>query len=100
MDAVTEILVERSQQADKVGRVVILSLVAHAVLISGFAFAPHWESKPVEKPPSMVISLGGAIGPDQGRNPTSAKPTQEVVPENVKPNTEAPPALAKPEMIE
>ena len=100
MDAVTEILVERSQQADKVGRVVMLSLIAHAILITGFAFAPQWRSQPVENVRTMMISLGGAVGPDQGRNPMSDRPTQAVVPETVKPNTEAPPALAKPEMIE
>ena len=43
MDAVTEILVERSQQADKIGRVVILSLIAHAALITAVAFAPRWS---------------------------------------------------------
>ena len=100
MDAVTEILVERSQQTDKIGRIVVLSLIAHGLLITAFAFAPHWESRPAQSLPSMMISLGGAVGPVQGRNPISAKPRQEAVPENVKPNTEAPPALAKPEMIE
>jgi len=100
VDAVTEILVERSQQADKIGRVVIVSLMAHAALIAAFALAPRWQPTPAEHLPSMVISLGGAPGPVQGRNPISAKPTQEVAPEHVKPNTDAPPVLAKPEMIE
>ena len=101
MDAVTEILVERSQQADKVARMVIVSLVAHAALVAAVAFAPsRWGSTPVDNRPVMTISLGGAPGPLQGRNPISAKPVQEAVPETVKPNTEAPPALAKPEMIE
>lgn len=101
MDAVTEILVERSQQADKVARMVMVSLVAHAALVTAVAFAPsRWGSAPVDNLPVMTISLGGAPGPLQGRNPISAKPVQEAVPEAVKPNTEAPPALAKPEMIE
>jgi outer membrane biosynthesis protein TonB len=100
MDAVTEILVERSQQADKIGRVVILSLIAHAALITAFAFAPHWEAKPAENLPVMTISLGGAPGPNQGRAPIAAKEIQEAVPETVKAHTDALPALAKPDMIE
>lgn len=100
MDAVTEILVERSQQADKIGRVVILSLVAHGVLITAFAFAPQWRTQPAADLPVMTISLGGAPGPDQGRAPIAAKQIQEAVPVTVKASNDAPPALAKPEMIE
>jgi TonB family protein len=101
MDAVTEILIERSQQADKVGRVVMLSLIAHGMLITAAAFVPRlWESPPIDKPRVMMISLGGAPGPTQGRNPISQKAIQEPVPEAVKPKNDAPPALAKPEMIE
>jgi outer membrane biosynthesis protein TonB len=101
MDAVTEILVDRSQQADKVTRMVIVSLVAHAALITAIAFAPsRWGSAPVDNSHVMAISIGGAPGPQQGHNPISAKPMQEAVPETVKPRNDAPPALAKPEMIE
>lgn len=101
MDAVTEILVERTQQADKVTRMVILSLVAHGLLITAVAFAPRpWGSTAVDNSHVMTISLGGAPGPSQGRNPISNKPVQEVAPANVKPRNDAPPALAKPDMIE
>lgn len=101
MDAVTEILVDRSQQADKVTRMVVVSLIAHATLISAIAFMPsHWGASHVDDANVMTISLGGAPGPMQGRNPISAKPIQEAVPETVKPRNDAPPALAKPEMVE
>jgi TonB family protein len=101
LDAVTEILIDRSQQADRVARMMIVSLVAHAALISAIAFAPsRWGSTPVDNSHVMTISLGGAPGPQQGRNPISAKPVQDAVPETVKPKNEAPPALVKPEMIE
>jgi outer membrane biosynthesis protein TonB len=101
MDAVTEILIDRSQQADKVTRMVIVSLVAHAALISVIAFMPNpWSSTAPNNAPLRTISLGGAPGPQQGRNPISAKPVQEAVPDTVKPKNDAPPALAKPEMVE
>jgi outer membrane biosynthesis protein TonB len=98
MDAVTEILVERSQQADKVGLALILSLVAHAILVTAFAFAPQWRTQAAADLPVMTISLGGAPGPNQGRAPITAKQIQEAVPETVKANNDALPALAKPEM--
>lgn len=101
MDAVTEILVERSQQADKFTRMVMVSLLVHAVLVTAVAFGPgRWGSSAVDNRKVMMISLGGAPGPRQGRNPISNKPVQEAVPETVKPNAPAPPALAKPEMID
>lgn len=101
MDAVTEILVERSQQADKVTRMVMVSLVVHAALVTAVAFGPsRWGPSTVDNRKVMMISLGGAPGPVQGRNPMSNKPVQEAVPEKVKPTAEAPPALAKPEMVE
>jgi outer membrane biosynthesis protein TonB len=101
MDAVTEILVERSQQTDKVARMVIVSLAAHAALVTAMAFLPNrWGGSPVDPANVLTISLGGAPGPEQGRNPISDRPIQEAVPETVKPNASATPALAKPEMIE
>jgi outer membrane biosynthesis protein TonB len=99
MDAVTEVLIDRSHDADIFVRLVIVSLVAHATLISAFMLAGRF-APPAPHEPVMVISLAGAPGPVQGHNPTSAKPVQQTVPDAVKPKTDAPPALAKPEMIE
>ena len=99
MDAVTEILLERSQQADRVSRMVVLSLVAHGVLITAIAFAPTSSRSSAANLPVMTISLGGAPGPDQGRTPIAAKEVQQVAPANTKPINDSPPALAKPEMV-
>jgi periplasmic protein TonB len=101
LDAVSEILVDRSQQADRLARMVMVSLVAHAALITAIAFAPNrWGSTAADNSRVMTISLGGAPGPKQGRNPIADKPVQEAVPETAKPKNDAPPAIPKPEMIE
>lgn len=100
MDAVTEILLERSERADKITRAVIASLVAHAAIVTVVTLLPRQWAAPRDNAPVMTISLGGAPGPKQGANPITAKQVQEAVPETVKPKNDAPPALVKPEMIE
>ena len=102
MDAVTQILIDRSREADKVSRMVGLSLAAHALLIAAVAFLPPgWGAsvKP-DNTNAMVISLGGAPGPRQGMTSISAKPVQEAAPTPPKATEQAPPALARPEMVE
>jgi outer membrane biosynthesis protein TonB len=101
MDAVTEILLDRSREADKATQMVIVSLVAHAVLLSVFAFLPgrHGPAAPASEH-VMNISLAGAPGPIQGHNPVSGKAVQEPALETVKPREDAPPTLARPEMTE
>jgi TonB family protein len=102
MDAVTQILIDRSREADKISRMVVLSLVAHAILIGAVAFLPaNWgASVKDDKTSAMVISLGGAPGPKQGMTSISEKPVQVAAPNAPKANEQAPPALAKPEMVE
>jgi outer membrane biosynthesis protein TonB len=100
MDAVSEVLVDRSKQADKVAQTMVLSLVAHAALIALVTFVPGSSSETQTQPRVMTISLGGAPGPLQGRNPISSVPKQQVVPETVKPAVNTTPAAAKPELIE
>jgi protein TonB len=101
MDAVTEVLLDRTRDAENLTQMVIVSLVAHAVLISAFAFMPNrWSTAPKTDEHVMNISLAGAPGPIQGRNPISAKPVQEVAPDPAKARNDAPPALPKPEMVE
>src|SRR5687767_11489694 len=99
MDAVSEVLTDRSRDAESLSRMVVVSLVAHVGLIAAVALAPNPWNTPAEQPRSMVIQLGGAVGPDQGRNPISARQVQQVLPDGVKAR-DTPPALAKPEMIE
>jgi outer membrane biosynthesis protein TonB len=100
MDAVTEILLDRSRDADKVAGMVLVSLIAHAVLIGAFTFLPRHEDMPKDDAHVMTISLSGPPGPIQGQNPIAAKAIQVAVPETVKPKDDAPPALTKPEMVE
>ena len=41
MDAVTEILLERSRVTDNISRMVILSLIAHAGVVTAFTLLPR-----------------------------------------------------------
>jgi outer membrane biosynthesis protein TonB len=100
MDAVSEVLADRARDAESLSRMVVVSLLAHVALIAAIALAPNPWNTPVEQTRSMVISLGGPVGPVQGRNPISPREVQQAVPDSAKPRTDTPPALAKPEMIE
>jgi outer membrane biosynthesis protein TonB len=100
MDAVTEVLLERSENVDKLSKMLIVSLVAHAAIVTAVTLLPRQWAEPRGTAPVMTISLGGPSGPQQGNNTIAAKQIQEVAPETVKPRNEAPPALTKPEMIE
>jgi TonB family protein len=102
MDAVTEVLLDRSHQADRLSQMVVLSLVAHAMLISVVTLSgrlwPHRDA--AENTHVMTISLAGGSDVIQGRNPISNKEIQQAVPETAKPKNDTPPAPAKPEMVE
>src|SRR4029077_8490301 len=99
MDAVTEVLIDRARDPQKLSRMVVVSLLLHGALITAFTVLPAFRHAP--PPPSyMTITLGGAPGPQQGRNPISAKTIQEVAPTPVKPKEDMPPALPKPAMVE
>src|SRR4051812_21855609 len=102
MDAVTEVLLDRSHQADRLSRMVIVSLAAHAMLIAVVTLVPRFLNPDVAADTAhvMTISLAGAEGPIQGRNPIAAKAVQEAVADPSKAKNDAPPALAKPEMVE
>ena len=97
MDAVSQILDDRSRDADRLSRTVMLSLAAHVAIIAALAFTPRF-SPLHDQSRVMTISLGGAEGPDQGRNPISARQIQQAVPQAAKPVV-TPPAPPKPEMV-
>ena len=101
MDAVTEVLNDRRHQVDRLSQMVVVSLLAHAVLLTAVGLSPRLfpSSAPVDEKP-LIISLAGGQGPVQGHNPVSAKAVQEAVPEAAKPKVDTPPALTKPEMVE
>jgi TonB family protein len=101
-EAVSDILLERARDADGVSRMVLVSLLAHAMLIAGLVVMPaSWRvpSIPVDATP-MVITLSNAgTGPDAGGlTQISGRPVQEVAPAT-KPAPIAPPAPKAPEMV-
>lgn len=99
-EAVSDIIAERSQAAQGVSRMLILSLVAHGLLLTVIALKPEfWTGRHDAEPEPMMISLGGAEGPEAGGfNSLSARPVQEVAPPEARPRPEPQPAPAPPEM--
>ena len=101
-EAVSDILVDRAREADGISRMFVLSLAAHALLITGIYVVPaDWRTSRVNPNESiMTISLGGAPGPDSGgMTSISGKPVQEVAPPQARPTPVAPPATKPPEMV-
>ena len=104
-EAVSDIILERAHIADGMGRAVlrmlVLSIVAHALLVLSLIFAPSfWTSSATDKSKPMIIDLGGAEGPDAGGlNTIAAKPVQRVAEPNEKPTRPTPPAEKAPEMV-
>lgn len=99
MDAVSDVLDDRSRDADSLGRMVALSFAAHVAIIAALTIVPRFSVGEDERPRVMTISLSGAEGPKQGRNPMDARKVEQVAPEGKKP-TDTPPMATKPEMIE
>lgn len=100
MDAVTEILLDRTRVAQNVSRMVVVSLLLHGALLTAIVVLPHVLQRPSEPKNVMTITLGGAPGPVQGRLPIAQKTVQQAAPDTAKPKTDTPPALSKPEMVE
>jgi TonB family protein len=100
-EAVSDILVERAQITDGMSRMVLLSLAGHALLVASLVVAPDfWTSTDDKKVTPMMITLGGAEGPDAGGMTTiSAKPVQRIAEPDEKPSRPAPPADKPPEMV-
>ena len=99
MDAVSEILDDRSRDADSLSRAVMMSLAAHLVAIVAIAVLPSFTGTQEDRGRVMTITLGGPEGPQVGRNPMDARKVETVAPEGKKP-TDTPPMATKPEMIE
>src|SRR5215210_54438 len=99
-EAVSDIIAERSEGVEGVSRMLILSLAGHALLLTVIALKPEfWTGRHKAEAEPMMISLGGAEGPDAGGlNQLSARPVQEVAPPDARPKAEPQPAPAPPEM--
>ena len=100
MDAVTEVLLDRTGEADKLTRLVIVSLAAHAAILAALAVAPALRSAAPDNAHVMTIAIAGPEGPIQGRNAMAGREVQQAVPETAKPRAVTPPAPPKPEMVE
>lgn len=100
-EAVSDVLATRAREADGLSRMVLYSLIAHAVLVAAVAFMPSgWISsqREAEETP-MMISLDGVPGQDTGgHTQIAAQRVQEEGPTEKLPFT-PPPASKTPEMV-
>jgi protein TonB len=99
-EAVSDILDLRLRQSDGLPRMVVVSLAAHALLLAAIVLVPaDWRSsQPKAKVTPMVISLGGAVGPNAGgMTQLSGRTVQTVAPPEPK-RVDTPPATKAPEM--
>lgn len=101
-EAVSTILNDRAREAEGIGRMVVLSLGAHVVLVALVVLMPAgWRSRTAEEPAVMTISLGSAAGPDTGgMTSISDRPVQAIAKPDAPKVTETPPAPKAPEMVE
>lgn len=99
-ESVSDILLERSRVADGFNRTVLVSLLAHTVMIGAIAVMPaSWRTSRSSDVTPMMITLSGGTGPDAGgMTQISNKPVQEIATET-KPTPVVPPAPKVPEMV-
>ena len=99
-EAVSDIIAQRSQMTDGMSRMLLLSLAGHALLVASMLLAPgFWTSRVDRDELPMLITLGGAPGPDAGGMTTiSERPVQRVAEADDKPSRPTPPAPKPPEM--
>ena len=100
MEAVTDILAARMRPAAGMNRTVVVSLLAHAVLLTAFFMMPSFGPDQKTDREVMTISLGGAPGPKAGgMTPMGARPVQAPpVEDAAKRAPVTPPAPTQPEM--
>ena len=100
-EAVSSVLELRMQESQGLPRMVMVSLVAHAVVLTAIVLMPaSWRmAQPKEKSNPMFISLAGSVGPNAGgMTQLSGRSIQAVAPPEAKSRVEPPPAAKAPEM--
>ena len=103
-ESTTQVLIDRAQEPEGLGRMFTVSLAGHGVLCAFLLFMPDsWGFRSTEDPPEavMTISLGGPPGPGEGgMTPIGGRPIQETLPllEAQRPQAVRPPAPEAPEM--
>ncbi len=103
MDAVSQILTARSQDADGMQGMLGASLLVHLGLVAVMFLAPGgWFGEIAHEPAVvMTISLGGPVGPrDGGMTPIGGRPVQAITETKRAIEPVRPPAAKAPEMIE
>jgi TonB family protein len=102
IDVVSDVLVERARETENLTRMVLVSLLAHVVLLAGMVLMPAgWRSGARTESTPMTIVLGGVEGPDSGgKTPIAGRPVDEVAPPNTPPKPDVRPAPKAPEMVE
>jgi periplasmic protein TonB len=102
-EAVSDVLLDRAREADGINRMVLVSLLAHTILIAALVVMPaSWRSPSTSSDvtPMMITLSNAGTAPDAGGlNPISGKPVQEEAPADSKPAPIAPPAPKAPEMV-
>jgi len=99
---VTDVILARTQDAERLNSTIVWSVAAHIALFMFMIFMPaSWRGAVDEGPRTvMTISLGGAPGPRNGGLTTmGGRTVQAPPPEPVKKVVEAPPAPKTPEMV-
>ena len=104
MDAVSEVLIARSQASAGFDRMIGASLVAHVAVAVVVILGPAtwWGHREKQPETVMQVSLGGPEGPVTGGLSTlGGRPIQQVTPVEPKRPIEPvrPPAARTPEMI-
>lgn len=104
-EAVSDIIAERAQlsagMSGAITKMLVVSFVAHAALVAALLIAPDFfTGVATQQSTPMMISLGGAEGPDSGgMNTISNRAVQRVAEPDAKPERPTPPAAKTPEMV-
>src|SRR5688500_3811882 len=99
-EAVSDILVERAQDPEGLGRMLSVSIGAHVALLVALVLIPgQWRSRAPEPNP-MFIELGGSPGQRTGgMTPIGGRAIQDVAEPKAVRTPVLPPAAKPPEMV-
>jgi outer membrane biosynthesis protein TonB len=103
-EAVSDIISARAHAADHITRrlawLIGVSALGHALFVTALVLMPDfWSGAAKAESEPMMISIGGAEGPETGgMNSLSARPVQAVAPPDARPAPIAQPAPETPEM--
>jgi periplasmic protein TonB len=97
---VTDVLRDRAQAPEGLQRMVVVSIVGHAVLITALLLAPAtWLRRAPVSSDVMRITLGGSSGPSNGgMSSIGGRPVQTAEPPPKRPEAVRPPATSTPKM--